>query len=196
MTTYTAPLTNDRIQAALPLMNERDAATVNSILNNAERWGSMTPKQAALVAMLVARTERAERGSLDKVDLSKINEMFATAGKELKRPFVCFLVEGAEYRVSKAPETGRNPGCLYVKQSGTYAGKIGPTGDFSASREAPASVYTALLAFAANPVKAAHAYGMETGACCFCARELTDARSVTVGYGPICASRWGLPWGE
>lgn len=32
-----------------------------------------------------------------------------------------------------------------------------------------------------------------TGHCSFCQRELTDAGSLEVGYGPICADRWGLP---
>lgn len=32
--------------------------------------------------------------------------------------------------------------------------------------------------------------------CVFCAKGLTDERSVTVGYGPDCAERVGLPWGE
>jgi hypothetical protein len=32
--------------------------------------------------------------------------------------------------------------------------------------------------------------------CCFCSRELTDSPSIVAGYGPICADKWGLPWGE
>jgi SNF2 family DNA or RNA helicase len=42
----------------------------------------------------------------------------------------------------------------------------------------------------------AMAYGHRTGLCCFCSIPLTDGRSVTVGYGPICASHFDLPWGE
>jgi len=34
-----------------------------------------------------------------------------------------------------------------------------------------------------------------TGNCCFCRRELTDKRSTEVGYGPICADHFSLPWG-
>jgi hypothetical protein len=25
---------------------------------------------------------------------------------------------------------------------------------------------------------------------------LNDARSIAVGYGPVCAEKFGLPWGE
>lgn len=44
--------------------------------------------------------------------------------------------------------------------------------------------------------KQAAVFGHNTGHCVFCSRELTDDRSLTVGYGPICAERNGLPWGE
>ena len=39
-------------------------------------------------------------------------------------------------------------------------------------------------------------YGDETHNCCFCGLELTDERSTSAGYGPICAGKYGLPWGE
>ena len=39
-------------------------------------------------------------------------------------------------------------------------------------------------------------YGQRTGKCMFCRRELTTTASTTVGYGPICAERNHLPWGN
>jgi hypothetical protein len=41
----------------------------------------------------------------------------------------------------------------------------------------------------------AAAFGHETHRCVFCVRTLTDDRSTEVGYGPVCAARYGLPWG-
>ncbi len=38
--------------------------------------------------------------------------------------------------------------------------------------------------------------GQATGVCQFCGRELTNAESMRRGYGPVCAERWGLPWGD
>lgn len=32
--------------------------------------------------------------------------------------------------------------------------------------------------------------------CCYCYSALEDQRSKEVGYGPVCATRWGLPWGK
>ena len=58
------------------------------------------------------------------------------------------------------------------------------------------AVANALIALANDPAKAASDYGHLTGTCCFCNRGLTDERSVSVGYGPICAQHFGLPWGD
>jgi hypothetical protein len=51
---------------------------------------------------------------------------------------------------------------------------------------------------AANRVSADQAsqFGAVTGRCVFCSRKLTDERSIEVGYGPVCAERENLPWGE
>ena len=38
--------------------------------------------------------------------------------------------------------------------------------------------------------------GRESGSCQFCNRPLRDERSTKAGYGPTCAERWGLAWGE
>jgi Family of unknown function (DUF6011) len=48
-----------------------------------------------------------------------------------------------------------------------------------------------------RPITAAEAaaLGHTTSFCCFCSLELTDDRSTDVGYGPVCASKRGLPWG-
>lgn len=48
---------------------------------------------------------------------------------------------------------------------------------------------------AVDPEGTAAAYGHLTGACCFCRRALSDERSVSVGYGPVCADHFGLAWG-
>lgn len=42
----------------------------------------------------------------------------------------------------------------------------------------------------------AAAFGHLTGRCVFCTTALSDERSVSVGYGPTCADRHGLPWGD
>lgn len=40
------------------------------------------------------------------------------------------------------------------------------------------------------------AYAVRSGRCCFCNRKLTTPASTYYGYGPDCADRNGLPWGD
>src|SRR5574343_120375 len=81
---------------------------------------------------------------------------------------------------------------------GRFFGRIDPsTGAWVAGRQAtPAPVVAAVEALAADPAGAASRHGRMTGRCCFCDRRLDDDRSIGVGYGPVCAEKWGLPWGE
>lgn len=59
-----------------------------------------------------------------------------------------------------------------------------------------AKILACLVAIEQDPIKAAKLSGKQTGSCCFCGRELTDARSVIHGYGPVCAANWNLPWDD
>ena len=54
----------------------------------------------------------------------------------------------------------------------------------------------ALVRWARDPVGVAAEHGRMTGACCFCRRTLTTDESLAVGYGPVCATRYHLPWGN
>ena len=52
-----------------------------------------------------------------------------------------------------------------------------------------------LRRFADDPVGTARLFGRLTGQCCFCCKALSNPPSVNAGYGPYCASKYGLPWG-
>ena len=53
-----------------------------------------------------------------------------------------------------------------------------------------------LAQLATQPAQLAAKHGKLTGHCCFCNSELSDEKSTNVGYGPVCAKRWGLPHGS
>lgn len=55
------------------------------------------------------------------------------------------------------------------------------------------AVLEALNTIAADPAAAAKAYGALMGRCSYCDKALTDEGSVEVGYGPVCAAKYGLP---
>lgn len=93
---------------------------------------------------------------------------------------------------------GRNEGTITITDGGKYPdnefyGRMELDGSWNPTRNTPDRVTEALKAFEADPEGEALAYGRETGACCFCRRELTNEGSVSVGYGPICAGHYGLP---
>ena len=58
------------------------------------------------------------------------------------------------------------------------------------------ALQTELGLFQLDPAKYATAYGKELGNCMFCRKNLSNQQSVAVGYGPICADHYGLPWGD
>lgn len=49
---------------------------------------------------------------------------------------------------------------------------------------------------AADPIGFMAECSRNMGQCCYCGLPLEDDRSKTVGYGPVCANKWGLPWGD
>jgi hypothetical protein len=158
-----------------------------SLLGAIFRWGALTERQLAAVRSNLDRVQNPPKG--DTVETEALFEAFqrATASK-LKRPRLHFGV----YTVSKAPETGSNPGALYVKRDdGVYLGKVF-RGQFFGSRDCDQTIGNEVKALIANPAEAVKAYGLRTGNCAICNRELTDPESVERGIGPICAEKWGF----
>lgn len=127
--------------------------------------------------------------------------MMQRAQSVVRFPKVRFDTAHGRIQFSIAGSASRYAGCVMVTDGGRYGsnvfyGRITTDGEFVASRTCDPHVLAELRMIAQNPAGYAAAYGRRTGSCCFCRRELTDARSVTVGYGPICAENFGLPWGE
>ncbi len=93
---------------------------------------------------------------------------------------------------SRAPDTGKNAGAIYAKMAkgGEYLGKI-VDGKFFPIRECDAETKDRVIAVAVAPHDAAKAYGIKTGSCSCCGRELTNGLSVELGIGPICRDKFG-----
>ena len=136
----------------------------------------------------------------------QIVNLLKLANKELKYPKVRLQLEdGTPLHLSLAGSNSRWPGSVNVTDGGPYGnnkwfGRIDLHGVFQKSVIVDAKmnqqICKLLYEFANDPVETARVYGKETSNCCFCGLQLTDERSVTAGYGPICADKWGLPWGS
>lgn len=164
-----------------------------SLHEQVSRGRTLSPRQeaAALAMMDKAKARNAADKAKVAVDLSPIAAMFEAAkGNGYKRP--TYRAEGVV--ITRAPDTGRNAGALYVKsfETDAYLGKIvggmfTPTAD-GVAEKAPEAV----LVIAEDPKEAAIRFGRKTGNCSCCGRELTNRESVELGIGPICATKWGL----
>lgn len=120
---------------------------------------------------------------------------FLNAAKErgLKYPKVAFIMGGATITLKLAGAASKNPGAVFVFIGGNYSGSIATDGTVRGALAKDAATLASLDQIMVNPAAAAKAYAQVTGACSFCAKELTDAGSIEVGYGPVCARKYGLP---
>lgn len=151
-----------------------------SLVKQYEGYGRLSDKQWAAVRRMIEQDK-----TRAVVDFSPIKAVMDTASANgLKYP----MIRLQTFTVSKAPESGSNPGFLYIKEDGIYKGKISPDGKFFGD---PA-ILKDLTNLATDPLAALKAYGRETGTCSCCGRELTDPSSIEMGIGPICAAKFGF----
>jgi hypothetical protein len=131
-----------------------------------------------------------------------IFDLFETAiSNRLKYPKIRLLAtDGATVVLRRNGDKSRYPGAIAVTDdrpygANSYFGRIESSGQLVQGRDFKSPVAVLLESLASNPAKTAAEYGKLTGHCCFCEAPLKDARSTAVGYGPICADHFGLPWG-
>lgn len=150
---------------------------------------SMAAKVQANEARRKEERSKAAKEAEVQVDLTPIRTMFETAvANGSSKPV--YRAEGLI--INRAPNHGRNPGALYVKDvDADYQGKVIET-TFHPTRTALANVAERLQIIASNPLEAAVRYGRETGRCACCGRQLTNKLSIELGIGPICRDKWGL----
>ena len=121
------------------------------------------------------------------IDVSKIEVAFAAARSNgIKRP----KLRLGTFMFSRAPDSGRNAGSIYVKEGEQYLGKVSD-GQFLPVRECGDERKAKVVEVAANPSASAKAFGLRTGSCSCCGRTLTNGESIDLGIGPICASKYG-----
>jgi hypothetical protein len=162
----------------------------------------LSAKQIAWVHILVMERETPREDAPAAGSLPRIRKMIDAAAAEIQHPKVNLVTgSGQKIRLSRAGERSRTPGTINITDGkpygeNTYFGKIDLDGNLIPARAMTDEVLDFLQSFDADPAAVATAYGHRTGSCCFCSRDLTDGRSVVKGYGPICAERFHLPWGD
>jgi Family of unknown function (DUF6011) len=185
------------LSANIGFLSMNDQSFAKSLLKSK----SPSAKQADWIVKLATKATTTTADAPAALLVPGVFEAFSTASANLKKPKVLIAGEPA-LRVTVLGSGSKNPGDLAVTDTSKdfearrYFGRVTKTGQFVASpKEADAriAVWGSLMAFGADPAGTAAAYGKATGACCFCAKELTDPVSIGWGYGPTCAANWGLP---
>lgn len=157
----------------------------------------LSEKQLAWVHVLVCEHE-APKVETETVSLAEIRRVLIQARDNgLKRPSIRF--DGL--KLSLSGDQSSRPGTVFISDGRPYGsstpfGRIELNGELTRFGAMTDETLQLLLAFNADPAVVGASYGRRTGNCCFCSRELSKAESLAVGYGPICAGKYGLPWGE
>jgi len=134
------------------------------------------------------------------VDLTGLQKLFAGARANGKtNPKIKMaLANGTVLEVYAAKSDSKNPGSIYVNVGPEYTGKVTPDGKFIpyADRRLDDEALSMICEVVENPTQAGRLYGRKLKWCIFCGTQLDTNESQYYGYGPICAEKWGLEWGN
>jgi hypothetical protein len=195
----------NELAALTEQLSDRDRRFAWSLITQYRERGSLSDKQRPYVAQLIERATK-PKPQLPTAQLGngfdRIITLFLTARVRIKYPRIRLALPNGQPVVLKmAGERSKYNGQINVSDGGPYGdniwyGRIDQQGRWSKSRNVTPEVEELLTSLTRNPEEVAEMYGRLTNHCCFCGRELTDPRSVEVGYGPVCAQNYGLSWGE
>jgi hypothetical protein len=181
---------------------------VSSLLESRERYGRWTQKQGewahklaldhmgmtqhvAPAAVAPAPETPTYKAEEVKIFLPVVLE-FLSRPTKLKRIKLTFKHNDGEVTIKRS----QNKPLFWVAKNGVLKGSINTeTGEYK-ERERDASISATLDGLEENPMSFAAEHGKTSGQCCFCSLPLTDERSLNAGWGPICASHYGLLWGK
>jgi len=191
------------LEAVISKLSVRDRDFAGDLLSNFRRWGKLSEKQLQWVDTLTQRATNPQPAPKAEVtvDVQRIQELFDRAATKLRRVRISLQdTAGNPVVFARAGKMSKYAGQIMLTDGRPFGenkfyGRIDVDGKFYPTRHAGKDVVNLVSEFAANPEEVAGRYGRLTGGCCFCAHPLKDNRSLSVGYGPICADRFGLNWG-
>lgn len=173
-----------------------------SLLRSARSKRGLTPGQAPWPAKLLAQLDTPPVQTQVASDVRGIFAIFDTAAQRgLKYPKVHLVAsDGTPVVFNRAGEKSQYTGQVMITDGGPYGvgryfGRVDIVGMLTEGPKMTAQVRELVEAFAIDPARVAAEYGKTTGSCCFCSRTLETDESLDVGYGPVCADKFGLAWG-
>jgi hypothetical protein len=206
------------------LYEERDRNFAENLCSFYENNGYLSSKQLMYAVRFffdagnsLDGTVKSQKNPAKKQELSPprvvvngapLVQMFELAAQFIQKPKIVYKVvppvDGVENLVFyRTGDKSHAPGSVGVVNGSQY-----PDNCMLATiyKSRPASFYRNVFGkpaiqqlikkIAENPKEQLKFNGLEHQHCCYCSQRLTDPRSILAGYGPICADKWGLPWGD
>ena len=135
-----------------------------------------------------ASTQTATQAATLAMTFPNLAALFAKAlNSKLAYPKISYDLENCRLVLAYSPSYAS----IAIRVGNRSIGALALNGAMSKSYPIKdAKILACLVEIEKDPIKAAKLSGKQTNHCCFCSRELTDARSVIHGYGPICAEHW------
>lgn len=193
----------DLIQSSM--VDDGDTQFASSLVTRFKKDASLSLKQSRWVVRLIDRavsgdgsTEIEEEAEAPKKsgEYQVILDFFVQAKTHLKYPkLVLKTKHGGMVSLSITGNKSKQPDTISITDGKAYGqnkwyGRINKQGDWDIPDKAVGGledVELVLTKFAKNPQKTVSEHGKKTGHCAFCSTQLTDGKSLEVGYGPTCA---------
>jgi hypothetical protein len=188
----------------------KDPSFALSLCNQFARKDSLSDKQWFWVNKLLK--EATGSSGAAKPTTSGVEEIFSgqilqsllrDASKKLKRPKLRYQTDtGFKVIFSYVAERDSKWfDCIFIDNGQRAEAKkrygfVANNGNGRLDRNAPPEIKALIRKIAEDPTNTAKLQGQAYKHCCFCGLELLNKSSVYHGYGPICAEKWGLPWGD
>lgn len=189
-----------KLRQLLPFFAEKDKGFINSLIDwNQGKGMPFSSKQLYWVNKFIQEGEEAftKKGLTITIATRKFPNiaklfLYSKQVTSLAYPKITYQLD------KNAPAItlyyNNNHGCIQAKVAGKLVATIKANGQEDARWPIKTSYLAMLETIEKDPVAAATLSGKLTSCCSFCGRALTDERSVVLGYGPVCAEHWGLPW--
>jgi hypothetical protein len=173
-------------------------------IRNGEMWNDHIAVQAG-IAILKELKYKQQSVSVAGTSSNNLFALFDKAKETLKYPKLTYVFNDGIYpdkiQLSLAGAKASKPGSINITDGGPYGRNVW-FGRINRGAEAPAiqsnfrntALADKIYKIMEDPQGMAKLQGQKFAHCCFCGLELTNKNSVTVGYGPVCAENWGLPW--
>jgi hypothetical protein len=193
------------LEALMGNLKDGDRKFADSLINGVygfKKRGGLTDKQRPHIFRLLEMAMGGRDNSL--IDVGNVVGIVALVNKAkgvIKYPKIVFDAGFGKVKIWVQGDKAKFPGAIGLTVNGMWFGRIHQDGQFQASGTYDTSTMKdefldLLMAFAADPAGVGAKYGKLSGRCCFCQKFLDDPKSLGVGYGPVCAKNYGLPWGD